>query len=176
MKTSLRFAAMLLTVLLCLPLAACAPDTDLPDGMIRATDGTTDFDLFVPDDWTVDLTGAAVSAYKSASDPTSVSVMSWALPHADSTVGDWWETYKSEFEMVFSEFTLETDGEDTLLDGAAAKKYVYTGRLGENTYRYTQLASARGGIVYLLTVTEITASGVDHTEDIDKITENFRWK
>ena len=116
-----------------------------------------------------------VAAYKSAEDPTSVSVMTWETPYADDTPADVWEMYKGEFESVFSEFTVESSA-SMLLDGAAAQKYVYTGKLADNTFRYTQVITVRHSAAYLITVTEITSSTTDHTEEITAILDNFRWK
>ena len=173
MKRTLSLILTLVLAAVCF--ASCASDSDVPAGMVRASDEIVDYDLFVPDGWVVDQTGGAVSAYRSTQDPTSVSVMVWNLPYADTKIGDWWETYQSEFETVFSDFTVEST-ETTMLDGAAATKYVYTGKLGEATYRYTQTACIRRGSVYLMTFTENTAVLTDHTEDFTKILTYFRWR
>lgn len=163
-------AALLLTAVGCAKTPGAAPS-----GMICASAEVSDFDLFVPKDWIVTETGNAASAYKSDSDPTSVSVMSWSMPYADSAVDEWWKGYEEEFTLIFSDFTVEIEGEDTLLGASGAKKYVYTGVLGENTYRYTQYATVRGGVLYLLTFTEL-AEGVDHSTEFASIVENFAWR
>ena len=163
---------------LCLALCACQKtptEVDVPDGMILASSDIVDYYLFVPQGWRVDMSGGMVSAYKSAEDPTSVSVMTWETPYADDTPADVWEMYKGEFESVFSDFTVESST-SMLLDGGAAEKYVYTGTLAGNTFRYTQVITVRHSAAYLITVTEITSSTADHTEDITAILDNFRWK
>ena len=171
-----RLSALITALLLVLSLSACASPDGTPAGMARASAEFADYDLFVPENWIVTQSGGAVSAYVSESDPTNVSVMSWEMPYIDSSVDEWWQSYTAEFETVFSAFTLEST-ESTVLDGTAAQKYVYTGVLGENTYRYTQFAAVRGGVVYVITFTEL-ASGeepVDHSTDISDIVTNFRW-
>lgn len=173
MKRIISVAIAVLLAVSCL--ASCASDSDVPAGMTRASDEIVDYDLFVPDGWIVDQTGGAVAAYCSEQDPTSVSVMVWNLPNADTTLADWWETYRSEFETIFADFTVEST-ETALLDGAAAMKYVYTGKLGEATYRYTQTACIRRGSVYLMTFTENTAILTDHADDFSKILTYFRWR
>lgn len=170
-----RLISVFCAALLLLSLAGCGrAHADVPAGMQRASAETCDYDLFVPKEWVVTESGNAASAYKSDSDPTSVSVMSWAMSYIDSTVEEWWETYKGQFEEVFTDFTVESE-EATLLGGEGANKYVYTGVLGENTYRYTQYASVRGGVVYLLTFTEL-ANGEDHTADFSAIVDSFAWR
>ncbi len=175
MKISRLFSAFCAVILL-FSLAACAKAPgEAPYGMISASAEVSDFDLFVPKEWIVTETGNAASAYKSDTDPTSVSVMSWSMPYADSTVDEWWKGYEEEFTLIFSDFTVEVDGEDTLLGASGAKKYVYTGVLGENTYRYTQYAAVRSGVLYLLTFTEL-AEGADHSAEFTSIVTNFAWR
>ena len=177
MKTSTKILCALLAIL-CLGLCACQTtptEVDVPDGMMLASSDIVDYYLFVPEGWRVDMSGGMVSAYKSAEDPTSVSVMTWETPYVDDTPADVWEMDKGEFESVFADFTVESST-TMLLDGAAAEKYVYTGKLANNTFRYTQVITVRHSAAYLITVTEITTSDADHTEDITAILDNFRWK
>ncbi len=177
MKTSTKILCALLAIL-CLGLCACQTtptEVDVPHGMMLASSDIVDYYLFVPEGWRVDMSGGMVSAYKSAEDPTSVSVMTWETPYADDTPADVWEMYKGEFGSVFADFTVESST-TMLLDGAAAEKYVYTGKLANNTFRYTQVITVRHSAAYLITVTEITTSNADHTEDITAILDNFRWK
>ena len=166
-----RFLPLLLVLLLLF--SACAKKTDVPDGMVRASAEFADYDLFVPQEWKLDESGGAVSAYKSPDDPASVSVMAWGLPHADDTVADWWETYRAEFDTVFRNYTPVSE-DNVLLDGAKATRYVYTASLGDYTYRYTQYAAVRNTSVYLMTFTEL--ADTDHSEEFTKIAEAFRWK
>ena len=177
MKNSVKILCAVMAAL-CLALFACQKtptEVDVPHGMILASSDIVDYYLFVPQGWRVDMSGGMVSAYKSAEDPTSVSVMTWETPYADDTPADVWEMYKGEFESVFSDFTVESST-SMLLDGGAAEKYVYTGTLAGNTFRYTQVITVRHSAAYLITVTEITSSTADHTEDITAILDNFRWK
>ena len=177
MKNSVKILCAVMAAL-CLALCACQKtpaEVDVPDGMILASSDIVDYYLFVPQGWRVDMSGGMVSAYKSAEDPTSVSVMTWETPYADDTPADVWEMYKGEFESVFSDFTVESST-SMLLDGGVAEKYVYTGTLAGNTFRYTQVITVRHSAAYLITVTEITSSTADHTEDITAILDNFRWK
>lgn len=177
MKMRKMMAAAALSALV---LTGCtAVQTDVPTGMARASNEIVDYDLFVPDEWTIDLTGGAVSAVKSTSDPFNVSMMVWNLPYADTNLADWWETYQAEFTMIFDDFAMEST-ETTTLDGVAAEKYVYTATLGEVGYRYTQIAAIRRGSVYLMTFTELADSSDDtvetHQSEISEIVQYFRWR
>ena len=68
----------------------------------------------------------------------------------------------------------------TMLDGVAANKYVYTAKLADTTYRYTQIAAIRRGSVYLMTVTELAdideKTAEEHQKDLAEILEFFRWR
>lgn len=170
-----RLTAALLAVLLFVSFAGCAADpADAPAGMTLASPDFAEYRLYVPEEWTITQSGGAVSAYVSEKDPSNVSVMSWEMPYYDSTVEEWWQGYVEEFETVFTEFTLES-AEDTVLSGVAARKYVYTGVLGANTYRYTQYAAVRAGVVYVITCTELVTAETDHSADFSEIAANFAW-
>ncbi len=172
---TLRFAAALLALLIALSFAACANGADgAPAGMTLASPDFADYRLYVPDTWIVSQTGGAVSAYVSKTDPANVSVMSWEMPYYDSTVDEWWQDYTEEFTTVFTAFSLESS-ESTVLDGTAARKYVYTGTLGANTYRYTQYAAVREGVVYLITCTELASAESDHAEEFSAVAAAFTW-
>ena len=142
--------------------------------MRNASPDFATYDLFVPEDWIITQSGGAVSAYASSADPTSVSVMSWSLPYADSTLADWWEGYKEEFALLFDDFEILSE-EDTLLSGVTARRYQYTGTLAGIGYRYTQYAAVKGGVLYLLTFTE-KLGGVDHAEDISAMATAFTFR
>lgn len=171
-----RLILLLCAVCVAFSLVSCnAKPGEPPLGMTAAAPDYADYDLFVPETWTVTMSGGAVAAYKSAMDPTSVSVTSFGMANTDSTVEDWWNGYESEFLRAFSSFTVEST-ETTLLGGAEATKFVYTGTLGENTYRYTQYAVAKSGVLYLLTFTEHENTETDHAEDFSAIVENFAFR
>ncbi len=175
MRTSLS-RVLLCVVLLSLTLSGCQNGgSNAPLGMKAAAPDFAAYELFVPEGWTVTETGGAVAAYASNSDPTSVSLMSWSLPYTDTTLEEWWAGYQTEFLVVFTDFSL-TSEEDTLLSGVPARKYVYTATLGANSYRYTQYAAARGGVLYLMTFTELAGASVDHSEDIAAIAGAFTFK
>ena len=174
-----RLSLVLALLMLTSAFAGCSAQSDVPMGMVRASNEIVDYDLFVPDEWTVDLTGGAVSAVRGEGDNTNISMMVWNLPHVDTTLADWWETYRAEFDMIFTEFTPEST-ETTMLDGAAANKYVYTAKLADTTYRYTQIAAIRRGSVYLMTMTELAdideKTAEEHQKDLGDILEFFRWR
>ncbi len=177
---TLRLIAALLALLTALSFAACAKNPEgVPVGMAVASPDFAAYRLCVPSSWIVTQSGGAVSAYVSETDPANVSVMSWEMPFYDSTVEEWWDSYNKEFHTVFTEFKLLSI-ETTVLDGTAARKYVYTGTLGTaalgaKTYRYTQYAAVRDGVVYVITCTELASEETDHAEEFSAIAAAFTW-
>ena len=156
----------------CLVFASCSKkgEFDPPTGWQAASDEQADFYFYVPDNWTVDFSNGAAGAYYSASDPSSVSVMAWELPHADTSLDDWWAMNREEIEKVFSNFNLESEENLTVTkDSLYAKKYVYTGELGGYAYRYMQVAAIKGTAVYLFTYASVPENYESHLESVNEM-------
>ncbi len=169
---SLCLALLLAAALPCFCFCSCSKkgEYDPPTGWKTASDEHADFYLFVPDNWTVDFSTAAAGAYYSASDPSSVSFMAWELPNADTSLDDWWDINRSELEKVFGNFTLESEENMTLTkDSLYARKYVWTGDLGGNAYRYMQVAALKGTAVYLFTYASVEENFESHLESVDEM-------
>ena len=102
--TKSRIIPMLLTLaLIASVFCSCSKksDVDIPDGYQLASADEADYYFFVPATWTVDTKTTASAAYVSASDPASISVMTWSLSNTDSTLEEWWNTFLPDFEKVY---------------------------------------------------------------------------
>lgn len=144
--------ALFAAFILCLStlLMACSA-SEIPAGMKEASDPkVVDYHLYVPENWVVDLQTGAVSAYYSASDPSSVNMMAWSVPNTDYKPQQWWEESLVDIEDVYSDFVLETSAETTL-DGVYAMEYTWSARIGDNAYRFMQVAAVRKSMVYVFT-------------------------
>ena len=156
-----------------LSLASCNKSNDeyaAPSGFMTASAESADFYFYVPDDWTVDYTTAAAGAYFSASDPSSVSVMAWELEHTDTTVDEWWAVNQDDVNLVFDNFSLESE-ENMTIDELYAKKYVYTASLGDYNYKIMQAACIKNTTVYLFTYTSIIDNYDAHLDDVAEMLE-----
>lgn len=163
-----------LSLLLC----ACSGSDEVtpPQGMILACDPeATDYYFFVPKEWTVDMTDTTSAAYYSTNDPSSVSVMVWELEHADSTLDDWWAANEADLPLIFQNYAL-VSSENLTVDGCYAKRYVYTGDLGQNHYQIMQTGVLKDARVYLLTYTSLADNYASHEEDVNKMLENFLFQ
>lgn len=164
-------------ILLCLllaafafSLAACSDKGEYapPAGYVLASNEDADYCLFVPDEWTVDMSTAAAGAYYSGSDPSSVSVMAWELEHTDTTIDEWWETNKTDIDLVFADVEVVAE-ENTTLDELYAKRYTYTAALGEHTYKFMQEAAIKDGSVYVFTYTSLADNYDSHIDEVEEI-------
>ncbi|MBQ4591593.1 MAG: hypothetical protein IJP32_08405 [Clostridia bacterium] len=171
----LKIALVIVLLMFAAALASCGNSNDPyapPTGMISATDEKADFCLYVPDEWQIDYSTAAAGAYFSASDPSSVSVMAWDLEYTDTTIDDWWATNVDEVNVVFDNFTLESE-ENITLSEVYGKKYTYTASLGNFNYKIMQAACIKGSSVYLFTYTSIPENYDLHTEEVAQMLQHF---
>lgn len=164
---------LIIVMLAALLLAGCRNDPEAPAGMKTASGEGADYTLFVPEDWTVDITTGATGAYYSASDTSGVLVTSWDLPNTDTSLDDWWETNLAEIENVYRNVTVE-ESENVLIDGNHGVRYVWTGELGDYTYRVMQAAAVKNGSVYLFTYTSLPDLYESHIEQVDQMLEFLR--
>ena len=101
--------------------------------------------------------------------------MTWTAPTTDATPADFWATFVADFEQVYTDFAIEKE-DDVLLDGEAARSVVFVGSIGENKYRFRQVTAIRGGLVYVLTYTNLESRFDEHANDFDEIAGYFRFK
>lgn len=167
------------SIALCLVAAAlmltgCNSDNEAPTGYKTASGEAADYTFFVPEEWTVDLSTGATSAYCSTEDPSSVSVMAWELPHTDTTLDEWWEMNLEDISLVFQNVAVE-EPENVTMDGVYGKKYTYTADLGEFSYKIQQTAAIKGGSVYLVTYTSLTDTFDTHLEEVGNMLSFFTF-
>ncbi len=164
----------ILAVIVSVSLVSCADKGDTPQGMKLASNPEADYQMFVPNEWITDMSAGAVSAYVSLSDPSSVSVMAFNIDENLVSIDDWWASYKEEFDLVFDNYSLETE-ENGTFGGVAAKKYTYTASLGQTNYKIMQAGTVEHGMIYLFTYTSVPEMFDSHLEEIAKILDNFRF-
>lgn len=176
-KTFFRIMLVILAALLLVSASACTGKGDVtaPVGMVTASDENADFYFFVPKKWIVESATAAVSAYFSKEDPSSVSMMAWTLDDSAMTLEQWWEFNRSELELVFGEFALEKT-ENTMIDGIYARKYIYTANVGEYSYKFLQAACIKDGEVFLFTYTSLADTFDSHMDDVEQMLSSLKFK
>ncbi len=170
-----KIAIILAVIILALPLTACGEGSDVavPNGMQLCTNDVINYNLFVPEEWTPSISTGAVGAYCSNEDPTNVSVMAWNVD-STMTLDAWWESYKTDFDLVFDEMNMISD-ENATFGEVAAKRYTYTAKLGEHEYYYVQVACIHWSMVYVFTFTSTPENYETHSEDLEEMIEHFEF-
>lgn len=172
MKITKKIIGLLLVVL---TMTGCNADSEAPTGYKTASGEAADYTFFVPEEWTVDLSTGATSAYCSAEDPSSVSVMAWELPHSDTSLDEWWSMNLEDISIVFQNVEV-AEPETLTLGGVHAQKYVYTADLGDYSYKIQQTAAIRSGSVYLVTYTSLVDTYDTHLEEVNNMLSFFLFR
>lgn len=184
MKRILSFALILISIL---TLVSCSREEgEAPFGMIKASSEVSEFYLYVPKDWAVTTENDSLmaSARASESDPSNVTLVgfedgSQEYPDVDA----FWAYYKKEFEtriFDFEEnattFTLTLDGEATMIDGVAAKKYEYNGKVGGIEFYYQMVLAKVDSVFYIFTYTSTPVLYEKHKNDVKVMLDYIDFK
>lgn len=185
----IMIAVILLSALLVTSCKAKESDPNVPKGMKLASDKElTDYSLFVPEGWIVDVSTALTAVRVSEGDSSSVTVSAFtnaSIPESEDILTKYWEAYEKDLANIFDkddkgESTYKPSGEPVSLTVTRgdkvvpAIKYTYTGTLGGNELSYIQLITYRNGYFYLMTFTTTVKGAESHKEAFDSIISNFR--
>lgn len=193
-RITATIACILLAALFLTFFVSCGKPEDQwqPAGMKLASSDKVDYKLWVPEEWTVDMSTGITAAYVSSSDRSNVTLTAFSLTEGDNymSISEYWSKYKEELEKTFPDIEVIDTGEEgesdaleeendfgvtMLIDGVAAKKYVYTATVTGSSYKFMQVIFIHEGYVYLLTYTALPNVYDSHTEEVGKIIENFRF-
>ena len=187
MKLFKRTLALLLSCLSCVLLCACGEtvDADAPDGMKKVDAPSTNYTIYVPQSWTVDMSTGVISAYASMTDRANISFTGFALEDRATTLDSFWSGYAEEFASTFGDSmvyfdengkeTSEPVAAKTTLGGLEANKYVYRARVTGEVYKFMQVACIAAGNVYLITYTAVDSNYDAHLSEVNDILNNFKF-
>ena len=157
-------------------LSGCADqDPDVPEGMQLASSEDADYLFYVPEGWRLDKSSLYTSAYFSSGDATSISATAFGMNLTDTSVNDWWEKYKEQFEGIYENVEF-SEGEETKLGGVEAMKYTISATLNEKDYQYIIVAALRDSYIYYITYTSTPEYYEDHLDALDQVIECFAFK
>ena len=192
-----RKLSLILAVIMCiLTLASCSQaDNYVPAGYKKASNDNADYTLYVPEGWTVDMSTGVTTAY--ATDRSSVSFIGFELDDTvirfdhvteggDTTdenvsdtgaddkekivsLDDYWAYYSKSFEDTFSDMEYVSEGENTVVSGIEAKKYVYKATVTGVKYVFLQVVAIKDMTVYIFTYTAKDGSYDSHVEEVTEI-------
>ncbi|MBE6636191.1 MAG: DUF1795 domain-containing protein [Ruminococcaceae bacterium] len=132
---------------------------EFDDALIQATFGSEAPDSEVPSD------SEAVTTEKVTADTND---NDGSLPSITS-IDEYWAYYEKNFAKTFSDMTYTEKGENMLLSGLKAKKYVYTATVTGDSYQFMQVVTIKNGYVYIFTYTSTKDLFESHLDDVNAI-------
>lgn len=166
-------------ILLGATLVSCNKDEiDMPPYTQLASDPEiVDFYLFVPDNWTVEMSTGTAMAYFSTQDPSNISATFGQVSeiNREDPYGAYFASFSDQFADVFgAPENVETA--NLMLDGHAAQQYVYTATFGGIEYKFWQVICIRQSLVYTVTYSSTVENYEKHAADMQEALDNFRFK
>ncbi len=176
-----KFLLIISAMLLLITASSCSEeDTGLPEGMALLDNEAVDYLFYYPEEWQADRNDGMVSTYVSDKDRSNVSVTTFAASSDVAsvegylTMGD--TTYFDNMRETFPDLEMISDGEEISLGGVPAKQYVFTATVAGEVYKFRQVIAYRYGYIYMLTYTS-TSEGFDsHTDEVNSIITEFKFK
>ncbi len=188
MKRIIKFASLLLSVLMLLTLVSCRTDKEegVPDGMQLATVAGADFRLYIPTTWNVNIAYGISGGYYKLSEQSTVSAQKYPigeelavrLPAEGAQARAdlfWTETCKSVMleQCLNGAFTVDTFSEAVTLDGINAYRYVCSGIVNDVDLRFIQVVAEHRQAFYVISFTISNDRYNDLKEDVEKILKEF---
>lgn len=169
-------ALALVAVIAALTLVSCQKEeTEAPLGFVEISSDDVTYDLFVPDEWTPDLSTGVTSAYYSGQDPSNVSLIAFELDGSVSSIEDYWAKYEPSLKAVFSDLTYVGEPEEDKLDGVPAVQYTYTATMSGTAYKFIQIVAFKDNTAYIFTYTATADKFDSHIEDVVEMLVNFKF-
>ena len=185
----------LAVVVVCAALVSCGKDKNgVPSGMIEVGgELNTEYRLFVPNDWTVDIATGFVSAHAQDGSNVSVQVISTGGVFTSATdyiirvdnetyngLTEYFEkVYLPTIQTTFASLSLDeqyTHGQK-FGDEERACKYVYSVTSGGKEYKIMQIIAVHSSDIYIFTYTAREPNYDKHLEEVnDKILQNFTFR
>ena len=157
-------------------------DENAPEGMRLASDiRIATYRLYVPESYVVPLATETTLAYVSESDRSSVNVH--AFVPTVTTVADYWTSYKTELQTIFSELSVTEEKTDATF-GAYENIFraTYTGKVDGKEYKVMQYFMFRDYYIYTFTYTASTSdsgNGVSFYDknlaDVEAMVQSFKF-
>lgn len=175
-----------------LALASCSGKDQPPKGMKKLSSEFTNFNFYIPEEWTENISTGFVSAY--AKDLSNISIQTMSLSgvfssgsgyvfYADnisySSIDDYFkDNYLKKINTTFSSFELKEEYTTNQNFGESDKcaKYVYTLDVDETEYTFLQIFTIYGSNMYIFTYTAASDNFESHISEVNNIINNFSFK
>lgn len=173
-------ALLVLSVFVCFTasLVSCDKSGEAQMGFKIISTDINDFTLQVPSDWTVTSQNGYVSATAvgEKGDKSNVSVMSKALSDTEVTAESYFEDALESYGELYENIEIEGRDIDTELGDRNAKKYVFTGEILGQKYKFMQVICIYNGRAYTFTYTSTEQYYTVHETEVAFIIDYFTFK
>ncbi len=159
-------------------------DAEVPAGMKRVENDKNTYALFVPEDWTIDITDAEGISKAYAQDNSNISLIIMDWDGSYNSLQEYCDSYYSTVTSTFKEVSeREMFSENQYFGNITAPepvlKYVYT-IVSDNpktevkeTYKLMQIFAYHNGSIYIFTYTAQDSVYDSHIEEVYDIIDNF---
>ena len=169
-----KILSAVLVLCIMLSFVACANEDGTPDGMKNVAGKNDAYYLYVPESWTENSNGVVGARY-SNTDTSNISVTAYGGSEY-STVEDYWNDFKKKVSDISTEFEAVKENEPKVIGGKNGVQYVFKMTTGEVKYQVQQVFVLYSNIMYVITYTATEEKFDSHTEDIQKIIDEFKFK
>lgn len=179
MRNIKKITALVIVLIMLLTMASCSKkDPELPEGMALLESDAVDFLFYYPQGWTADRNDGMVSAYVSPVDRSNVSVTSFPADWDTTALDDYLTktAYFDDLKATLPDLEMITDGEETTLGGIPARQYVFTATAAGESYKFRQIMAFLGNYVYVMTYTSTADTFDSHTDEVNRVVEEFRFR
>lgn len=160
MKKNVKLISALLLCLILIPTLASCSKSDVPDGyQLIACEGDC-FRLYVPTQWVDNTSSGVTSAYYSAVDNASITVIV-ADDAGEMSVAEYWSVCNERYADELADYKSEEKFEKIVLGGQAAEKHVFSASVTiysetekknvTSTYKFMQVMTRYKDNMYVLT-------------------------
>lgn len=192
MKIRKILCLILVLSIIILSLASCSKNEQPPKGMKKMSSEFIGYKLYIPEEWTENISTGFISAY--AKDLSNISIQTMSLSgvfesgtgyvfYADnvsySSIDDYFRNnYLTKINGTFSSFNLKEEYTTNQKFGESDKcaKYVYTLNVDGIEYTFLQIFTIYGSNLYIFTYTATSDNFESHISDINNIINNFSFK
>ena len=168
-----KILSVILVLCMLISMSACAGDEETPDGMKNVAGENDAYCFYVPQSWVENKYG--VGAYYSTVDKSNIAIAAYSGEEY-ATSDEYWEAFKADVDDISTAFEIIEEKEPKVISGRNAVQYSYKMTVGGVSYKVRQIMLAYSNIMYVITYTAEEERFDSHTDDVQKILDEFRFK
>ncbi len=169
-----KVLSIILILCMALSFVACGNKDETPSGMKNVAGKNDAYFLYVPQSWVTNNNGV-VGAYYSTLDRSNISITAYSGEKYASSE-EYWNEFKSTVDTIATEFEVIKENEAKTIGGKNAVQYTYKMKVGEVKYQIQQTLVAYSNIMYVITYTAEETNFALHTDDVQLVIDEFKFK